>query len=121
MAQVYRSRFLKSINGEHNYKITRYDRTDLRAGPSVGALDANETEGDAPLEVAFEVQGVIPASKWAGPTVTRIDTADGVIIEDDEGSHEYEDPGVYDARALVSDGVGRTVTTTTTIAVTDPE
>lgn len=120
MAEMYKSRFLKSIDGEYNYKILRYDLTDLRKAPEVGNLSLSDTEGDAPLEVTLEVTDTIPATKWAGSTVVYIDTDDGNIIEDSEGVHEYETEGVFNPSAVAIDLLGRKSSVSEQITVTEP-
>ena len=118
MARPYKSRFLKSIDGEYNYKIARYNLTELREGPELNDFTATPDSGVEPLTVSFDVD-FTDASKWAGPTEARIDTGDSVVIKDSEGDHDYEAVGEYVAIATVFDLVGRSISSSVAIEVTE--
>ena len=118
MAKIYNSRFLKSVDGERNYKLSRYDREDLRAPASIESFTATPDTGAEPLEVTFSVD-YTEASKWAGSTSVFIHTDDAVVIEGDEGTHEYAVADTYVAQAQALDGLGRVASADAEITVTE--
>ena len=85
--------------------------------PEIESLSADPAEGEAPLEVAFDVEATDPD----GDELTyEWDFGDGSPTSDEEDpTHTYTEPGTYEAVVTVSDGTDE-VTDSVTVQVTEP-
>lgn len=80
-------------------------------------VDANRTEGSAPLTVAFDGSGSSDPDETVQRSVWYF--GDGTTAEGDRVAHTFRTAGSYDVRLVVFDGDGNRDTATVTITV-DP-
>ncbi len=89
---------------------------EVRNAPPTAQIDAEPTQGEAPLEVRFNAGG----SRDPDGEVSRFhwDLGDGTVQTGSRAVNVYDEAGAYDATLTVADNQGATATQTTTIQVT---
>ena len=90
---------------------------EANTAPEITSLTANPQSGEAPLEVAFDVE----ATDADGDDLTyEWDFGDGATSDEEDPVHTYTEPGTYEATVTVSDGTD-SATDSVTIEVTEPQ
>jgi PKD repeat protein len=87
---------------------------DINNQPPVAALEADVTEGSAPLEVTLSASAEDPN---ADPLTFVLFFGDGTRTVAAEATHVYTEPGTYVATAVVTDGRGGADTADVVITV----
>lgn len=102
--------------GEQDRRGTSTELTiEVRNAPPTAEIDAEPTQGEAPLEVRFNVGG----SSDPDGEVSRFrwDLGDGTVQTGRRATHVYEEAGSYDVTLTAEDDQGATANATTTIPV----
>jgi PKD repeat protein len=85
--------------------------------PEVREPTANPAEGEAPLEVSFNVVVDVASARQSGLEF-EWDFGDGTTSSEREPSHTYSEPGTYEVLVVVSDRDGKSYDNQVTVKVT---
>jgi PKD repeat protein len=86
--------------------------------PPTALLSATPTSGTASLLVSANTAG--SSDPDGSIASTKLDFGDGTILNAASGSHSYTNAGTYPLKATVTDNMGASASTTTTITVQAP-